>query len=587
MILSTPEQVREYTARGYWGSATLADLFDRNVQATPDAVAVVDPANRADLTSGQPMRLTYRELAAVSDRLAYALLGLGVGKDDVVMVQLPNIVELIAVYLAAARIGAIVSPLPVQFRTHELRQTMQIAGPRVFITAASFGGFDYTAMALAMRVEAPSLRHIIAVGENLPEGVLSLDAILREPHAAAALAAYRAAHPVDANDAFTICWTSGTEAEPKGVPRSHNLWISIAYATVDGADLGANDVMLNPFPMVNMSGIGGMLVPWLLAGGRLVQHHPLNLGVFLGQIRAERVSYTVAPPVLLNMLLLNPAALAGADLSSMRSIGSGSAPLSEWMVTQWKERYNIDVTNFFGSNEGSAFLSSPQEVPDPAERARYFPRYGAPGLAWTNRGARGMISKLVNPATGEEITTPGEPGEMLIKGPTVFAGYYKRPDLTTKSFDADGFFHTGDLFAIDGEGGQLNRYRFVGRLKDLIIRGGFKIAPEEIENLVVSHPKVQDVAVIGMLNRRLNDEMVCLIVVLKKDQTITMPEIHEYLKAKDIAAYKMPRKLLVVDALPRNAVGKVLKRTLREQLMQSDIADDSPDEEREPVRSGS
>lgn len=566
MLLVSREHIQAYTEQGLWGTDTLDDLFRRNAAATPAAMALIDPPNRAELAGGPPQRFTYAELAAAVDRLASGLLHLGLVKDDVIMVQLPNIVELPLVYLAAARLGLIVSPLPVQYRSHELRQTMNIVRPRAFITTTNFGGFNYVEMVQHLQAEAPGLKTLIALGAELPSGVVALSDVLTSPADAAALSEYAASHSVEANEVFTICWTSGTEAEPKGVPRSHNHWISIAYATVDGAQIARGDTLLNPFPMVNMSAIGGMLVPWLLTGGTLVMHHPLNLGVFLAQIKAERVNYTVVPPVLLNMLLLNPTILANADLSSIKCIGSGSAPLSTWMTTRWKTTHNIDILNFFGSNEGTALISAPAEIPDAGERARYFPRYGVPGYEWTNRAVQGMSTKLIDPITRETITQPNVAGELAIKGPTVFAGYYERPDLTAKSFDADGYFHTGDLFEIAGEGGELNRYRFVGRLKDLIIRGGMKIAPEEIEALLIEHPKVAEVAVVGVPDRRLDDERICAVVVAKKDQTVTIDELHDFLKTKDMAAYKMPKKLLVVEALPRNPVGKILKRSLREQL---------------------
>jgi acyl-CoA synthetase (AMP-forming)/AMP-acid ligase II len=568
MILTPHEQIEEYTRLGAWGTDTVDDLLLKNANATPDAVALVDPPNRAELGLGDPARLTYRDIQQSVDRLAGALIRAGIKKDDIVMVQLPNIVELILAYLAAARIGAILSPLPVQFRTHELKYTMGLTEPVAFITALNFDKFNYVDMVLGLLAEFPSLKTIIAVGENLPSGVLSLRRILSESHDKQRLNAYVKANTINANDIFTICWTSGTESDPKGVPRSHNLWLAIAYTTVDGAQLEAGSSLLNPFPMVNMSGIGGMLFPWLLTGGKLVMHHPLNLPVFLAQIKTEGVNYTVAPPVLLNLLLRKPSLLEQADLSTIKSIGSGSAPLTAWMTTQWKEKYNIDILNFFGSNEGIAMVSAPQEIPDPAERARLFPRYGDAGFTWSNRSTRGYSTRLVDPQNGETIVEAGKPGEIVIKGSTVFNGYFRRRDLTEKSFDKDGYFHTGDLFSIEqGEDGKLSRYRAVGRLKDVIIRGGTNISPEELEVLIAEHPKVADVSVVGFVDGRiLGEEQICAVVVPKPDQELTLSEIHDYLKAKDVALYKMPKKLWIVPALPRNPVGKVLKRDLRAQL---------------------
>ena len=246
-------------------------------------------------------------------------------------------------------------------------------------------------------------------------------------------------------------------------------------------------------------------------------------------------------------------------------IGSGSAPLSAAMVVGWKERFGIDVTNFFGSNEGTGLVGDPATVPDPEERARYFPRFGAPGTdgeAWGNRAARGTETKLVDPLTGEEVTEPDVAAELAFRGPTRFPGYWRRPEMTARAIDADGYYHTGDLFEIAGERG--DRLRFIGRARDLIIRGGMKVAPEELEALVSRHPAVAEVAVVGVEDRRMEGEQrICVAVVVKPDATLSIGELRRWLGDQQIAAYKMPKELLVLDSLPRNPLGKVLKRDLR------------------------
>jgi acyl-CoA synthetase (AMP-forming)/AMP-acid ligase II len=296
-----------------------------------------------------------------------------------------------------------------------------------------------------------------------------------------------------------------------------------------------------------------------------VLHHPTDLGVFLAQIQSEKVSYTVAPPALLTMLLMKPEILMSTDLSSIQNIGSGSAPLSPWMVSQWQEKYGIHVTNMFGSNEGAALTSGPKEFRDPADRAQYFPRFGVPGYEWSSRIAGQMSTKLVDPSTRAVITEPGVAGEMAIKSPGIFPGYYKRPDLTEKVFDEEGYFYTGDLFEIAGDGNKLDRYRFVSRLKDIIVRGGFKISPEEIEALVMGHPGIAEAAVVGYPDKRLG-ERICLVAALREGQTVTLGEMADYLERQEIAVYKLPEKLVIVERLPRNPVGKVLTRVLRERV---------------------
>lgn len=564
MILDRQESIQAYTDAGWWGDTRIIDLFWEHVRQQPDAECLLDPPNRPELAPGDPQRHTFASLAAAVDRLAVALLERGVGPDDVVMVQLPNISELVVSYLAVARIGAIISPLPMQYRTHELRYTAGIVEPKVFITIQDFQGHHYVEMVQSLAIA--SLAHILALGDDLPEGVDSLGEILAQDADQGILAAYLDQHRWTANDVYTICWTSGTEAEPKGVPRSHNHWISIAYFSVDGCEMEAGDRLLNPFPMVNMSAIGGMLVPWLIIGGKLVMHHPLNLPVFLQQISLEKITYTVAPPILLNLLLMKPALLETVDLSNLKNIGSGSAPLSPWMVSQWDERYNLPVLNIFGSNEGTALISSNRDIPSPVERASFFPRYGVNGYQWKVRNAVAMETKLVDPDTKEAVTEREIVGELAIKGPTIFPGYYKRDDLSEKAFDDEGFFYTGDLFMIDGVGAD-DRYRFVGRSKDVIVRGGFKISPEELEQLIITLPQVSDVAVVGCADDRLGEEQVVVVAVLAEGhESLTRQDCIDLLHKEDVASYKMPRRVEIVDQLPRNPVGKVLKRVIRQQI---------------------
>ena len=343
------------------------------------------------------------------------------------------------------------------------------------------------------------------------------------------------------------------------MPRAHYEWLAMSHDTVYAPGLTPDSVVLNPFPMVNMAGINGMLLPWLRVGCVLVQHQPFDLEVFLAQVSAERVTYTVAPPALLALLLQRPELLAGADVSTLRQIGSGSAPLQEWMVQGWYDRYGIPIINFFGSNEGIALMTDVKLMTDAAQRARYFPRYGG-RRRWTFPAARHTSVKLVDPETGEVIEEPGRPGELYLKGPGLFAGYLG--DVPSP-IDADGFLRTGDVFVIDGPDREFLRY--VDRRKDLVIRGGMNIAPAELETLIASHPAVAEVAVVGYPDDILG-ERVCAVVVPRPGATIDLAALTEHLAGQQIASYKLPERLEVRDALPRNPVGKVLKRELRDGL---------------------
>ena len=383
MILSDQSTIDEFTDKGWWGDRTVADLLDENVAERPDEEALVDPLNRPDVDGEEPRRLTWREVDRAVNRWTHVLAEHGIGEDDVFTVQLPNTVELGIAYLAAARLGAIISPLPVQFREHELREMVPFVDSKLHITVAAVGDREYAAPTADIKDELPGVEEILVLGDEAPDGTTAMEMLLT---GAPADTPAGEAEPT-ANDILTVCWTSGTEGMPKGVPRSHNHWFISAYATVDSAELTDEDVLLNPFPMVNMAGVGGMLVPWLLTGSTLVMHQPFELMVFLQQVATEQISYTVCPPALLNMLLQKEDVLQKADLSSVRMFGSGSAPLSPWMVETWQEEYGIYVVNLFGSNEGCTLVSAPNDFPSPAKRAKFFPRFGVEGFEWENRVA--------------------------------------------------------------------------------------------------------------------------------------------------------------------------------------------------------
>jgi acyl-CoA synthetase (AMP-forming)/AMP-acid ligase II len=315
--------------------------------------------------------------------------------------------------------------------------------------------------------------------------------------------------------------------------------------------------------MINMASIGGFLFNWLLCKGKLVQHHPFDLNVFLNQISTEDVKYTIAPPAIMNMLLNNPAILDQQDFSSLRCIGCGGAPLSEWMVESFQNKYNLTVQNIFGSNEGATLLSSRNEIEDPHLRAKYFPRFGVEGFDWSNPVSKLVKTKLISIETNTEISDPGQPGELLISGATVFDGYWNAPEANAEVFDDEGFFRTGDLFEISPKDTQMRFYKFCGRCKDLIIRGGMNISPEELDNLLSSHPKMLEVAVTGYDDDILG-EKVGVVAVVAEGETISLDEIIEFLRDQQIAKYKMPEDLRLIDALPKNPVGKVLRRELKD-----------------------
>jgi acyl-CoA synthetase len=567
MRLFSQEQVDRFRELGWWAPAeepdTLDARFQSHVRARPDQVALVDAPNRPDFTQGEPRRLTWAEVARAADGVASAFLRAGLGADDVIGVQLPNIVELAVVYVAGMQIGAIVSPFPAQYREHEIVAMGNIAGFAALVTAARVAGRDNAANLDALRSEIPSLRTVLSFGDPLPAGVIPLDGALAGPADPGELAAYRAARTVDANDCLTLCWTSGTESDPKGVPRAHGDWLVIIRTTSGVPKLTSDSVLLCTFPMVNAGGVGGMYMPWLRDGCRLVLHHPFDLDTFLDQIGTERITHSVSPPAILTQLLMEPERLARTDLSSLRTMGSGSTTMLPFMIEGW-EAMGVEIINFFGSNEGLSLTGCRLNIPDAAMRGSLLPRPGEHGLPTdvpTDVPTDRFVSeRLVDPQTGEDIVEGNHPGELRLKGPAVFAGYWGGAG---DPFDEQGYYKTGDVFEYLGD--RLQYVSFLGRSKELIVRGGFKISPAEIEGMVQEHPKVAEVAAVGAPDDRLG-ERVCIFVVPRPGQTVTLDEIIDFLRERKVATFKLPERLELLDELPRSAIGKVLKRDLRAQL---------------------
>lgn len=553
------DTAREYLDRGWWQPDTLPELFQRRVDTAPDAPAVTDPANLAALTGAQPQTLSWRELDERCTGLAAMLYRNGIRQGDTVAILLPNSIALTATYFALWRLGAVATPMPASYRRHELSGIVAAADATAIITTGELSGREIACEALEV---AGDSRTVFTFGPAVPDNAIALD----EPVAAAdreRLRSYIRGLAVSVNDRVTICWTSGTEAAPKGIPRCHGDWLAMAWGVQDGLHLTSESVLLNPFPMVNMAGFAAAFLPWLITGGHLVQHQPLDLPVFLGQIARHRVTHTSMPPALLTMLLHNEALRASADLSSLQRVGSGGAPLPPSVVRGWQEDLGIEVLNFFGSNEGVSLLGAPVDFPDPVIRAQYLPRYGAPGVRWATRLAESTRVKLVDVSTGATVTEVGGIGELRLAGPAVFAGYLPGT-ATTEPFDEDGFLCSGDVFELCGVDG---RYlRFVDRIKEIIIRGGMNIAPAEIEGLLADGPGVAEVAVVGYPDPVLGEKC-CAFVVPEPGMTVTLDGLVEHLRALEVASFKLPERLVIVETLPRNPVGKLLRRELRSTLI--------------------
>ncbi len=557
MFLTPTDRVRDYEDRGWWRGESVDAMTRRAVAGGQDSDALVDPFNRAALDGREPERLTWNQLDERVDRLAAALLERGLAKDDIILAQLPNTVDAVLLFLACARVGAILSPVAMPYRRHELEFIAGQLKPRFFVTVDVFAGFDHAALARSLANSGGF--EVLVFGKG--DGDLHALAAAADP---ARTGAYAQANPVAGGEVLTICWTSGTESRPKGVPRDHNHWVLNAEVVSDGTGAQDGDVLLNPFPLVNIGSIGGLVLPWLQLGTKLVLHHPFDLGVFLKQIEQEKVSYTIAPPAVLTALLKQPEILDSVDISSLHTVSSGSAPLSPWLIEGWAKK-GIEITNVFGSNEGAGLFSSAASVPDYANRARYFPRFGAEGQDWQARSHEVSQSRLVDPETEEEITEPGRPGELRLGGGSIFSTYWNAPEITASAFDDKGHYRTGDLFEIVEEDDRF--YRFIGRSKEIIVRGGINISPAEIDDLLIGFPLAVEAATVGFPDARLG-ERIAVAVVPAQGAEPTLEDVTAFLSERDVAIYKRPEKLILVDKLPRNPMNKVMRNELREIVLE-------------------
>jgi acyl-CoA synthetase (AMP-forming)/AMP-acid ligase II len=547
MKVHTEERINQYEQDGPWGDTTLLDQFSETVDNAPNREAVVDPPNAGELAGRDPERLTYAEFDERVDGLAAGLRERGVGKDDIVVVQLPNTWELAALYLAIARAGGVISALPVQWRQHELKYVTDLLDVELFVTIEEFKGFNHAEMGRNTIDEVDTLKEIGTLKE-----VREMSTSGSSPPGDV---------PIDANEVFNIQWTSGTTAEPKACPMTHNNWHGVPVMPLLGFEIGTPESVLCPAPLVNMTAVGVTMLPWLLTGGTYVLHHPLDFDVLIDQLQSEEISFTLMVPTIMNRLLKLPN-IDDFDLSGVDTIATGSAAPAEWAMEEFRDRWEIEPVNIWGQNEGTAIISGPQTTPM-SRRTTDFPQFGAnrDDVDWDVSDSRvATIQTKVVDDTGDIVTETGEVGELAYKSPGVIAGYFRQPDLSNDAFDDDGYFYTGDLFRIEDDG----FISFFDRKKDVVIRGGFTISAKEVENIVLEHPDVLDAAVVGMPDSDLGERL-CLYAVPSENSDLTLEDITDNLE-DELAIYKHPERLELVDEVPRNPIGKVVKTELREDI---------------------
>ncbi|MBI4517604.1 MAG: AMP-binding protein [Deltaproteobacteria bacterium] len=533
-----PEYRRRFVAAGLWLDRTLYDYFSETVRRLPEQVAIVAGARR----------ITFSQWAHEAERLAAGLVRLGLAKGDIVSVQLPNWPELCVLQVALARIGAVIQPMHMIYRQREIAAMLRFCDSRAVFLPASYRGFDYAAALAGIRGELPQLKYAVTTrGAHGPwprydDLVAGSDG----------LAAYEAAYPVVADDVFYLNFTSGTEGDPKGFLHTHNTLLSALKRFADMQarhdPKSAADVILANSPMSHSFGhLTTHQV--LLRGIRMVLVEHFEPGETLHLIERERVTAISGTPAHLISLLNHPD-FAKHDLTSVKSVGVGGAQCPPQLLADIKVKFGVATGNTYGMGEN---IVHTRTLPsDPAEVIR----------DTVGRPVPGAELKIFCEDHRSE-TSPGTVGEIAFRGPTLFAGYYKQPELSRVTRNDDGWFFTGDLGFVD-ERGYLH---LAGRKKDMINRGGTKIFPKEIEDLLHSHPKILKAAVIGMPDYRLG-ERICAYVVPRPGETLSLDELRAYLTGLKVTKHKFPERLEVIDELPMTPTGKIKKEPLLRDIEQ-------------------
>jgi len=544
MILHSAEALQRYTQSGHWGQRTLLDHFYDTARQEPERVAVVDPADRPDLVGTAAQKFSYREFAAMVDAIATGLLDLGLQKDEIVVVQLPNVWELIAMYLAVSRAGGVLSPMPIQWRDNEFQNVKNITQARFFFGLPEFKGAEPMAIAQKLGFTA------------FPTGAHRRDGARRGRQGPARR------HPHRCQRHFQPVLVFGHRSPVQGLSDvAQQLDFPDEPDSQDGRlaprGQGARDGTRGQHDRRgHLAGFGG--------GGR---HHlaasPAQYALaFVSRCMHEEVHFTLLVPAVLNLILKLPQ-VDQLDFSNVRCIAAGSSQPSRWSMEEFKRRWNIEIVHGWGQTEGTAIFAGAKDVPEFSKRADHFPWWGCPGVEWPS-GMRGVELKLLD-ELGAECTQPGQVGELAYRGPNVFAGYYRRPDLAQSAFTPDGFYRTGDFFIVR----DAHHIGFFDRKKDIIIRGGFNVSAAEVENLVLTHPGVQEAAAIAVPDEIMGEKTCVFVVPKDKANPPTLEDIVTHLKGIGVAAYKLPERLEYLEVIPRNPVGKILKAQLRKQLLAS------------------
>ena len=526
----TEARVRQCREAGLWRNESLETYLDRWATARPDKAAVVDRHGR----------YSWAALARAVERVAHGLRAHGLEAGGVVSCQLPNWNEFVLVFLAASRLGAVVNPIPPTYRASELRFMLGLLESQTLIVPSTFRGFDYLPMTAQIRKELPRLERVFVARGEAPAGTEPFSALTDTAWEAKA---GRGSLPgSDPDTVHEVVFTSGTTGEPKGVMHTPNTTLSTIYTLIERLAFTDRDVLLMASTLGHQTGYLYGYCLNLLLGATAVWMDIWNVADAARLIEAERVTFTMGATPFLRDLTY---AETPRDLGSLRVFISAGAPIPRQLVKDARDRLKCAISAGWGMTENG--LVTCNGLDDPEEKV--FTTDGVP--------LSGMELRVVDD-DGHEVAR-GDEGDLLVRGPAQFAGYFKRPEFTADGHTIDGWFKTGDRATLDGDG----YLSITGRTKDVIIRGGENIPVVEVENLLYTHPKIAGVAIVAMADPRLV-ERACAVVIPHDGQSLTLPEVTAFLEGHQLARHKFPERLEIVTEFPMTPSGKIQKYRLRQ-----------------------
>lgn len=492
-------------------------------------------------------RYTFSQLNERVNRLANGLMKLGAKKDVVVAFLQVNCNQCVETYFAVAKTGAIYLPLNFRAKEKELIYMLNTAEASILIA-----GERYLSMIQSIRPELKYLKHLVSIETKHPDIHFYEDIINNS-------SADEVENPIEEKDTTILMYTAGTTGFPKGVMLSHNSFTGYVLENVTPPDPDTSERNILTVPLYHVAGIQAMMAA--IYGARtLVMERQFDPEEWMTLVEREKANRAMMVPTMLKQLLDHPN-FKKHDLSSLKVITYGAAPMPLPVIRKALDEFpDVSFINAFGQTETASTITAlgPEDhhiTGTPEEKEKKIKR-----LASIGKPMADVQMKVVD--DDGKTLSPNQVGEILAKGPRAMSGYWKDEEKTRKTIDKDGWVHTGDIGYVDDDG----YYFLAGRSSDIIIRAGENISPEELENVIREFPKIEDVAVIGVPDETWGEEPRAVVILKKgvEKSKAVEDEIMEYCR-QNLASFKRPRTVVFVDDLPRNPLGKLIKREIREK----------------------